>query len=68
MSTKPDVSPEQLVRSVKGRLQHLLRGDVPKALRRNYWLRSVGAATRETVQNYVFAQQDHHQMADPRVR
>ncbi len=68
VSTEPGVSPVQLVRSVKGRLQHLLREDSPKALRRNYWLRSIGSATRETVQQYVRTQQDHHQMADARVQ
>jgi REP element-mobilizing transposase RayT len=46
VSTKPEVSPHALVRSVKGRLQYLLRGERPKALQRNYSLRSVGSVTR----------------------
>ena len=35
VSTKPHVSPSELIRSVKGRLQHLIRAQVPKAFQRN---------------------------------
>jgi REP element-mobilizing transposase RayT len=68
ISTKPSVSPPQLIRSVKGRLQHLIRQQLPKAFRRNYCLRSIGSATRETVEEYVANQRGHHRMADPRVQ
>ena len=68
VSTKPAVSPHALVRSVKGRLQYLVRGERPKAFQRNYCLRSVGSVTREDVENYVRAQPGHHPMADPRVQ
>jgi hypothetical protein len=34
VSTKPAVSPQALVRSVKGRLQYLVRGERPKAFQR----------------------------------
>ena len=68
ISTTPPVSPPQLIRSVKGRLQHLIRQRSPKAFRRNYCLRSIGSATRQTVEEYVANQLGHHRMADPRVQ
>ena len=68
VSTTPPVSPAQLIRSVKGRLQHLIRQRFPKAFRRNYCLRSIGSATRENVEEYVANQLGHHRMADPRVQ
>ncbi|MGB6041970.1 MAG: transposase [Pirellulales bacterium] len=68
VTTKPRVSPSEMIRSVKGRLQHLIRKQLPKAFRRNYCVRSVGAAKRSTVEEYVASQLDHHQMADPRVQ
>ena len=67
-SSRPDLSPERLVRSVKGRLQHLVRRRQPRAFRRNYGLRSIGSATRERVEQYVRSQAEHHPMADPRVQ
>jgi REP element-mobilizing transposase RayT len=68
VSTKPEVTPHALVRSVKGRLQYLVRGERPKAFQRNYCLRSIGSVTREDVENYVRGQPGHHPMADPRVQ
>jgi hypothetical protein len=50
LSTKPHVSPAQAIRSVKGRLQYLLRRQSPKALRRNYHIHSIGSATRDCVE------------------
>ena len=55
------------VNRVKGRLQYLVRQSQPKALQRNYALRSFGAATREAVEKYVGSQLAHHRMADHRV-
>ena len=68
VSTKPHVAPSQLIRGVKGRLQHLIRKERPKAFQRNYCLRSVGEAKRSVVEDYVAGQLGHHQMADPRVQ
>jgi REP element-mobilizing transposase RayT len=68
LSTRPEVSPERLVWSVKGRLQHRIQQERPKAFRRNYGLRSLGSAARDVVENYVQAQIEHHPMADPRVQ
>jgi len=68
VSTRPETAPERLVWSVKGRLQHLLRRQRPKAFHRNYGLRSVGSATREAIEGYVRSQVEHHPMADPRVQ
>ena len=68
ISTKPQVSPSQLIRSVKGRLQHIIRKEAPKAFQRNYCARSIGAAKRSVVEDYVANQLKHHRMADTRAQ
>jgi len=68
VSTMPHVSPAEIIRSVKGRLQHAIREQVPKAFQRNYALRSVGAAKRSVVEDYVAKQSGRHPMADPEVQ
>ena len=68
VSTKPHVSPSELIRSVKGRLQNLIRQQAPKAFQRNYCVRSIGSATRQVVEDYVAGQLGHHPMADPDVQ
>ena len=67
LSTRPDVSPPQIVKSVKGRLQNAIQNSAPKAFRRNFRLTSLGDANRETVEAYVAGQLGHHRMADERV-
>jgi REP element-mobilizing transposase RayT len=68
ISTRPETAPADIARSVKGRLQYLVRESAPKAFRRNYGLRSVGEARGDVVQEYVRTQTQHHAMADPRVQ
>jgi REP element-mobilizing transposase RayT len=68
VSTKPHVAPSDVVRSVKGRLQYLVRSQAPKAFQRNYSVRSIGEAKRSTVEDYVANQLGHHRMADPAVQ
>jgi REP element-mobilizing transposase RayT len=68
VSTRPETAPARLVRLVKGRLQHLVRREYPKAFRRNYGLRSLGSARREVVEEYVRSQVEHYPMADPRLQ
>ena len=68
LSTTPAVAPTQFARSVKGRLQYLIRGRVPKAFQRNYGFRSVGTVKREVIESYVQDQLGHHRMADERVQ
>ena len=68
VSTRPETAPADIARSVKGRLQYLVRESAPKAFRRNYGLRSVGEARGDVVQEYVRTQTAHHAMADPRVQ
>ncbi len=68
LSTRPDVGPDRVVWSAKGRLQHLVRHKHPKAFRRNYSLRSMGSASRKVVEQYIAGQVEHHPMADPRVQ
>lgn len=43
LSTRPHVSPAQAIRSVKGRLQYLIRDQIPQAFRRNYHFYDLGA-------------------------
>jgi REP element-mobilizing transposase RayT len=66
VSSRPEVPPVKIVQRVKGRLQHLVRSDLPKALKGNYAIRSVGQVTRETVERYVAGQVEHHTFADER--
>jgi len=68
LSTLPAVAPPQIIRSVKGRLQHLLQAAHPKAFRRNFSLTSLGDANRTAVEQYVSDQLGHHRMADPRMQ
>lgn len=68
VSTKPHVAPSEMIRSVKGRLQNLIRSHLPKAFQRNYAVRSIGSATRSVVEDYVQKQLSRHPMADPRVQ
>ena len=68
LSSKPDVAPSQIIRSVKGRLQYLLRDRWPRAFRRNYRIESVGAANSKSLAKYIAGQPKHHPMADPRVQ
>lgn len=67
VSTKPHVQPQLVPARIKGRLQHLL-GSGPSPFQRNYALRSIGAATRETIDQYLATQLEHHPLADPRVQ
>jgi len=67
ISTKPHVAPSEMIRSIKGRLQHLIGSREPKAFQRNYAVRSIGTATRSVVEDYVAKQLGHHVMADERV-
>lgn len=68
LSTQPHVAPSMAIRSVKARLQYLLRDKLPKAFRRNYSIHSVGSANVDAVQQYVASQLDKHPMADPNVQ
>ncbi|MFN0056246.1 MAG: transposase [Planctomycetales bacterium] len=68
VSTLPPVSPPQIVRSIKGRLQNLIRVSHPSVFRRNFHLCSVGDATAAVVEQYVNSQLGHHRMADPLVQ
>lgn len=68
VSTRPETAPPQIIRSLKGRLQYLLRDDVPKAFHRNYSIYSVGSVRRDDVEVYVQSQLDHHVMADARLQ
>ncbi|MGH8714418.1 MAG: hypothetical protein ACREYB_10470 [Casimicrobiaceae bacterium] len=68
VSTRPETAPADIARSTKGRLQYLVRNALPKPFRRNYGLRSVGAAGAEVVEEYVRRQTAHHPMADQHVQ
>lgn len=68
LSTKPFVAPPQIVKSVKGRLQHRLRHGHPDVFRRNFDLSSVGESRRTTIEAYVANQLGYHRMADERIQ
>ena len=68
ISTLPVVAPAAIVQRTKGRLYHLIRERKPKPFKGNFSIRSIGNATRESVENYVADQLGHHTMADPNVQ
>lgn len=68
LSTQPHVSPSQVVRSVKGRLQYLVKNSVPKLFHRNYSICSVGEANNACLDAYVAKQPTRHRMADPTIQ
>jgi REP element-mobilizing transposase RayT len=68
LSTKCAVTPAQMMRSLKGRLQYLVRREQPKAFQRNYSLKSVGEVRRQAIEKYVRSQLNHHAMADEKVQ
>ena len=68
ISTLPALSPSQIVRSVKGRLQYVIRDKNPKSFRRNYFIGSVGEVNSQVLDQYVEKQAGKHPMADPTVQ
>ena len=64
ISTKPYVKPVEVARSVKGRLQHLIREVRPRPFQRNYDLRSIGSTKRDKLEAYVVGQLEHHALDD----
>jgi Transposase IS200 like len=68
ISTLPALSPSQIVRSVKGRLQYVIRDKNPKAFRRNYFIGSVGEVNSQVLDQYVGKQGVKHPMADSTVQ
>jgi hypothetical protein len=67
VSSQPQVSPSEIVRSIKGRLQYLVRDAMAQLWRRHYAITSVGDANHNVLQRYVGRQVQHHPMADTRV-
>ncbi len=68
LSTQPEIAPPEIVKSVKGRLQHSIQKTTPNAFRRNFLLTSVGEAKRQVVEDYVASQLDHHKILDERTQ
>lgn len=68
VSTRPAVAPAQIVRSLKGRWQHLLRHQQALRFRRNYCIVSVGQANLDALGQYIARQPDRHRMADPGIQ
>lgn len=68
LSSQPTASAADVVRSIKGRLQYVLRSQLPRAFRRNYRIESVGSANLETIDDYVASQMDRHLMGDQRIQ
>jgi REP element-mobilizing transposase RayT len=68
VSTQAHVAPAEIIQRLKGRLQHAVQGLLPKALKRNFAVRSFGRVTRQTVEAYVASQLEHHRLADFRMQ
>lgn len=68
VSSMPHLAPAEIIRSLKGRCQYLLKSVCPRAFRRNYHLTSIGAADRATLEAYVGRQLSRHPMADERIQ
>lgn len=60
VSSLPTVRPVKVVRSIKGRLQYLVRERWPKAFQRNYDMHSIGSTTLEKAEAYAASQLEHH--------
>ncbi|NIR95755.1 MAG: hypothetical protein GWO08_19590, partial [Gammaproteobacteria bacterium] len=68
LSTQSKLSPSEVIRSVKGRLQHQIRVQIPKAFKGNYSIKSIGSTKIDIVQEYLDTQLEHHRMTDPKVQ
>lgn len=68
LSSSPTISPSEMVRCMKGRLQHEVRTTQPIHFRRNYQLNSVGSAKGDVLDRYVQNQTSNHPMAQNRVQ
>lgn len=68
VSTRPASAPSEIVRSIKGRLQYLIRDQIPKAFRRNYHIQSIGEVNSSVLDQYVAGQTARHPMADASVQ
>ncbi len=68
LSSAPSVAPSEMIRLLKGRLQHVVRGIRPISFRRNYQINSVGSASVEILDRYVQNQTVNHPMAQERVQ
>ncbi len=68
LSSQPQSSPSQIVRSIKGRWQYLSRDLDPIDFRRNYRIESCGDAKKEVLDEYVANQANKHRMADDQVQ
>jgi len=66
LSTQPTVAPPAIVKSIKGRLQTILRPVATTSFRRNFRLTSVGEASVNVVENYVAQQLEHHPLVSHR--
>ncbi len=67
LSSAPSISPSNIVKSVKGRWQHLLRPSHSNAFQRNFSISSVGDPTADSVAGYIDKQLAHHGIKDVRL-
>ena len=63
-STLPETKPSLIIKSIKGRLQYLVRKDRPRPFQRNYDLRSVGSTQLKKAEYYIAHQLEHHSRDD----
>jgi REP element-mobilizing transposase RayT len=68
VSTRPRTRPSEILRTLKGRLQYLIRQSHPSAFKRNYRIESVGSAKSDVIEHYIAGQLPRQGVADPRVQ
>ena len=68
LSSQPQTSPSQIIRSIKGRWQNISRPIEQIDFRRNYRISAVGTARSEVLEAYVQKQPSRHPMSDPKVQ
>ncbi|MEO1983512.1 MAG: hypothetical protein ABGZ24_23625, partial [Fuerstiella sp.] len=68
LSTRPEIRPSEVPRAIKGRLQHLVREQTPRAFQRNYDLHSIGSTQLDKAEAYVATQLQNHYPDDRSAR
>ena len=64
LSTKSSVTPSKIVWSLKGRLQHEIRKQCPRAFKGNFSIKSVGDIKSADLEAYLDSQLTRHATAD----
>jgi len=63
-SSKPELAPMKMVECIRSRLQNLVRDQIPRALNRDFRLRSLGPLTRRAIEDYVATELEFDSQTD----